>query len=891
VYGHISLIKMERLSDNDIHHILDHYGQARLQVMQAQHLEDAANFTDPLLVHFQPRQLEPAEALESETSSYPAQENFQKDAVYEDSFSSPGFMCTNWHQLFDIDGYLEVVKEKALQGRLGHSPYRGICWKLFWECLPEDRSQWIGATKRLRADYEDVRKKHLTDPYQSSMTDLAVNNPLSQEEDSPWHQYFQDGDLRNTIFQDVERLYPEMDFFRKNEIDDMILRCLFVYAKEHPNIVYKQGMHEIIAPIVYVLWENAQNVKDTKEDLQEIIYVMNDQSYVEHDAYCIFKEIMDSMEPLFVANKTQTDAENIGRQKVADVDNLFVPSSAVQSTTAISKKLTRIQNYMLKRYDHELYSRLQDLDIAPQVYGIRWIRLLFGREYPLPSLLYLWDAMFADGRSSDLVDFIFIAMLINIRSFLLNNDYSACLMKLMKYPASTDVKMMLRKALSLRSSKPAAARPKNQIRAPYKKTMDRNELLRRNLSESLTEQQKFAHALGSGRQQSTVQTTKTKSSQWYAHDADDQTGVNSAGVPKKEEFIQEVKRTQKSSFNYETKTTPIRSDSRKTDKSSRTPLMKSNVVSQISNAIGKHTSGLSNDVLAKFSSRTRNRPKEDMVSQLEEDHERLQKQISQLQTEYDCIQSLCLFCAGKMHSYLGFIDMAKSEVPAESDVIKSCVSGLQKVRDILARTTDVRPTTDSYERQFAVVDKSLSEAFGDSASKQSDRDEALSLLHDEYHFADRESGNIRAIKRTDSNEVESSDVHLEGKNASGPWIESNGPNSDFNYIGYEATYDQEVMSSNNSESNLSGDTSTSTPTPPEPWSTLKPTESVGDFEKELLLIKDRYESSNEKKKDSGTDLEKMSKEDGDSKSGIEGDDKLNESSDPLSSIEQHFGNI
>ena len=59
----------------------------------------------------------------------------------------------------------------------------------------------------------------------------------------------------------------------------------------------------------------------------------------------------------------------------------------------------------------------------------------------------------------------------------------------------------------------------------------------------------FAHALGSGRQQSTVQTTKTKSSQWYAHDADDQTGVNSAGVPKKEEFIQEVKRTQKSSFN------------------------------------------------------------------------------------------------------------------------------------------------------------------------------------------------------------------------------------------------------------------------------------------------------------------------------------------------------
>ena len=30
---------MEKLSDNDIHHILDHYGQSRLEVMNAQDLE------------------------------------------------------------------------------------------------------------------------------------------------------------------------------------------------------------------------------------------------------------------------------------------------------------------------------------------------------------------------------------------------------------------------------------------------------------------------------------------------------------------------------------------------------------------------------------------------------------------------------------------------------------------------------------------------------------------------------------------------------------------------------------------------------------------------------------------------------------------------------------
>lgn len=45
----------------------------------------------------------------------------------------------------------------------------------------------------------------------------------------------------------------------------------------------------------------------------------------------------------------------------------------------------------------------------------RWIRLLFGREFPLQDLLVVWDALFADGLSLSLVDYIFIAMLLYIR--------------------------------------------------------------------------------------------------------------------------------------------------------------------------------------------------------------------------------------------------------------------------------------------------------------------------------------------------------------------------------------------------------------------------------------------------------------------------------------------
>jgi hypothetical protein len=45
----------------------------------------------------------------------------------------------------------------------------------------------------------------------------------------------------------------------------------------------------------------------------------------------------------------------------------------------------------------------------------RWVRLLFGREFPMQDLLMLWDAIFADSVSFDLVDYVFVAMLLYIR--------------------------------------------------------------------------------------------------------------------------------------------------------------------------------------------------------------------------------------------------------------------------------------------------------------------------------------------------------------------------------------------------------------------------------------------------------------------------------------------
>ena len=45
----------------------------------------------------------------------------------------------------------------------------------------------------------------------------------------------------------------------------------------------------------------------------------------------------------------------------------------------------------------------------------RWIRLLFGREFPFEEVLRLWDVIFAEDPTLDLVDLICVAMLLRIR--------------------------------------------------------------------------------------------------------------------------------------------------------------------------------------------------------------------------------------------------------------------------------------------------------------------------------------------------------------------------------------------------------------------------------------------------------------------------------------------
>ncbi|XP_072303378.1 TBC1 domain family member 5 [Eucyclogobius newberryi] len=358
----------------------------------------------------------------------------------------------DWDDLFLNSNYLARIRQVGISGRLRSSRFRSVCWKLYLEALPEDKSQWIHRSQQLRADYEKIKDTHITNPRKAAgQQDLVVNNPLSQDEGSLWNKFFQDKELKAMIKQDVLRTFPEIRYFQDEDVRTKLTDILFCYARENEQLLYKQGMHELLAPIVFVLHcdhQAFQHASESTAPSEEMKCLLN-PDFLEHDAYAMFSQLMETAEPWFSSFEREVRK---GKEEMLTSIPFARPQDSGPSV-AIVTKVNRIQDQLVKKHDVELHMNLNRLEIAPQIYGIRWVRLLFGREFPLQDLLVVWDALFADSITLDLVDYIFVAMLLYIRDALIASNFQTCLGLLMHYPPIGDINSLLQKALFLRDPK------------------------------------------------------------------------------------------------------------------------------------------------------------------------------------------------------------------------------------------------------------------------------------------------------------------------------------------------------------------------------------------------------------------------------------------------------
>ncbi|KRX58545.1 TBC1 domain family member 5 [Trichinella sp. T9] len=393
------------------------------------------------------------------------------------------------------------MKTFAAQGNLRGNSFRSIYWRVFLECFPTNFKHWSAALEKSRQNYTSLHKEILGDPRSAQISgDLQIDNPLSLHEKSTWRIYFSNQELLSKIRQDVTRTYPELKFFTSERIRRIMTELLFIYALQYPHISYKQGMHEILGLIIYAFSFDFEAFKNAEEngalkymrtpssnftgkshfahngrlsaiiayhatlmvELAVVEYSLQakylpftqrisfmqlfsslclknvfNSDYFEHDVFGLFAALMQIVQPFYFQDED-------GRCKTKKQLN------DIASKCPLMVKLQGVTD-SLKHVDFPLYNHLQCLDIPVEVYGIRWFRLLFGREFFIEDLFVIWDIIFADGPPYSIIECFSVAMLCYISDILLRSDYMGCLKILMKYPSVEDIFQLISIAVFLQT--------------------------------------------------------------------------------------------------------------------------------------------------------------------------------------------------------------------------------------------------------------------------------------------------------------------------------------------------------------------------------------------------------------------------------------------------------
>ncbi|KAK4391979.1 TBC1 domain family member 5 [Sesamum angolense] len=178
---------------------------------------------------------------------------------------------------------------------------------------------------------------------------------------------------------------------------------------------------------------------------------------MEHDAYAMFDALMS------------------GAGGVVAMAEFFSPSPYGSSHTGLTPVIeaSAAMYHLLSVVDSSLHTHLVELGVEPQYFSLRWLRVLFGREFSLEDLLVIWDEIFARGnkkfnKASDtdaesnsrvldsprgaFISAFAVSMILMLRSSLLaTENATACLQRLLSFPDDIDLGMLVEKAKSLQA--------------------------------------------------------------------------------------------------------------------------------------------------------------------------------------------------------------------------------------------------------------------------------------------------------------------------------------------------------------------------------------------------------------------------------------------------------
>lgn len=380
--------------------------------------------------------------------------------------------------------------------------FRRLQWARLLRLLTgETLEDWAQQVQQQRQEYRSLCQQQQLSASKLASLDPQRFHPLAATAGNPWSQKQADEELLEEIWRDIERTYPERQIFNADTTRRSLQRVLFAWAKNNTDVSYKQGMNELLA-VLYLacareaLPSNASRgppgadgalgapgapaAHQSQESPEGPFSVLlsSDPEDIEADAFRLFDALMTDCCVRSMYLPPQQDPPSPAKGN-ALLGALGGPQGASRGPrgppqSAVLVRCSRVFSKLLAKADRAVYLHLDSLSVEPQVFLLRWLRLLFCREFHVEDTLLIWDAIFADAwlasekqrqqqqqqaapaaaaaKSTELsrlpaeqqaslassklplVDFFAVGMLKFIRQHLLQSDVSGCLRRLLKFP-------------------------------------------------------------------------------------------------------------------------------------------------------------------------------------------------------------------------------------------------------------------------------------------------------------------------------------------------------------------------------------------------------------------------------------------------------------------------
>jgi TBC1 domain family member 5 len=154
---------------------------------------------------------------------------------------------------------------------------------------------------------------------------------------------------------------PDEPYFRLPETQKTLLLILFIYCKINQDIGYRQGMHELAAPILWVVQRDAlapmtPDGAMLTVDGDRLMFDTLNTNFIEHDSFTLFNLIMRTAKSFYELGEPDKRL------------NAAPTSSALYGSSPIVQRSKQIHEVKLAQVDPELASHLTQIEILPQIF-------------------------------------------------------------------------------------------------------------------------------------------------------------------------------------------------------------------------------------------------------------------------------------------------------------------------------------------------------------------------------------------------------------------------------------------------------------------------------------------------------------------------------------------